>query len=95
MCKGRKKALNKIRPLKSLIGSKLGWIRFFLLQIWQKAIPETEMDSLFPQRQKNKQKEGREDTKIAENSSRESFSAALCSKQIIIHFAKKCFFYTD
>ena len=76
---------------------KFNWVKtrldpVFLLQIWQKAIPETEMDSLFSQRQKNKQKEGREDTKIADNSSRESFSATLCSKQIIIHFAKKCFF---
>ena len=55
--------VNNIRPLQSLIGSKLGWIRFFYYkyEIWQKAIPETEMDSLFSQRQKktSKKKGGR------------------------------------
>ena len=39
MCKGRKKALNKIRPLKSLIGSKLGWIRFFYYKYGRKLFP--------------------------------------------------------
>ena len=45
---------------------KFNWVKtrldpVFLLQIWQKAIPETEMDSLFSQRQKktSKKKGGR------------------------------------
>ena len=52
MCKGRKQ---------NSTFKKFNWVKtrldpVFLLQIWQKAIPETEMDSLFSQRQKKQAK---------------------------------------